>query len=109
MLLVFFTLGLIIVAVVLLTKLPWLRAKQESEVPESARTVLAEAVEPAPATIAQAAASADDELAQVAAIAVALLEQHGSAAPRSVRPQVRSTGQWKRSGRMHQMGLSTFD
>ena len=114
MLLVFFTLGLVIVSMILLTKLPWLRAKEESKeaesaVAEPAKTAApAAAAAPAVAAASQAAASADDELAQVAAIAVALLIQRQGPMGRS-RPHVRSAGRWKRSGRAYQVGLSTFE
>lgn len=109
MLLVFFTLGLIIVAMILLTKLPWLRVKEEPETSEPASTASVEKAEPAPAIKTQAAADVDEDLAQVAAIAVALLSQQQGPTRRLSRPQVRSTGGWKQSGRAHQVGLSTFE
>ncbi|MBN1582476.1 MAG: OadG family protein [Anaerolineae bacterium] len=109
MLLVFFTLGLVIVAVVLLTKLPWLQAQEEPKVVEPAPAEPVKIVEPAPAAKPQVVASGDDELAQVAAIAAALLSQQRGSAGRLSRPQVRSTGRWKRSGRAYQVGLSTFE
>ena len=109
MLLVFFTLGLIIVAMILLTKLPWLQAKEEPKVTESAPAAPAsKTIEPAPAKT-QAVVSADDELAQVAAIAAALLSQQQGPTRRLSRPQVRPAGRWKRSGRAYQVGLSTFE
>jgi Na+-transporting methylmalonyl-CoA/oxaloacetate decarboxylase gamma subunit len=110
MLLVFFTLGLIIVAMILLTKLPWLQAKKGTTAAEPAPAEpISKAVEPAPVAETQAVASVDEELAQVAAIAVALLNQQQGPTRRLSRPQVRSAGRWKRSGRAYQVGLSTLE
>lgn len=109
MTLVFFTLGLIIVAMVLLTKLPWLQAKEEEEgsEEESPAPAIASATVAVPAPVA-AAAPADDELAQVAAIAVAVLRGQEVVVPvtRGLgRPQVRATGgAWRSYGRAHQLG-----
>ena len=102
MLLVFFTLGLVILAMVLLTKLPWLQTKpapQESE-PET------RAASPAVQPVTQSAPSTPpqtSELAQVAAITVALLHSRR----RSVRQvATKSTrGSWRSYGRAHQLGL----
>lgn len=99
MTLVFFTLGLVILAMVLLTKLPWLRAQEEPEEEEKVPVVAASAavVEP------PAPRSTDNELAEVAAIAVALLR--GRRRP-SRSPSNRSTrGAWKAYGRANQLGL----
>ncbi len=104
MLLVFFTLGLIIIAMILLTKLPWLQVKQEP------KDKAAAAIEPAPAPAIPATPSVqvvDDELARVAAIAVALLPSRQSSGARgAARPQVRRTGgKWRAYGRAYQLGL----
>jgi sodium pump decarboxylase gamma subunit len=95
--LVFFTLGLVILAMILLTKLPWLQPKdapEEKAVPPTA---------PEPVAAAPQPASQEGELARVAAIAVAMLHSQ-----RSVRrhPQTKSTrSAWKSYGRAHQLGL----
>lgn len=109
MLLVFFTLGLIIVAMILLTKLPWLRSKEEPETADIAPIEPVEMAEPAPMIKTQAVVGVDEELAQVAAIAVALLSQQQGPTRRLPRPQVRSVGRWRQSGRIHQVGLSSFE
>jgi sodium pump decarboxylase gamma subunit len=97
MALVFFTLGLVILAMVLLTKLPWLQAKetspQETESPPR----------PAQAVAAPAPFPADDELARVAAISVAVL--WGRRGPRRRARTTGARGSWKRYGRAHQLGL----
>ena len=106
MALVFFTLGLVIVAMILLTKLPWLQAKERDGEGEShtMAAVSAElAAEPAAEQAAKEPATQDDELERVAAIAVAMLR--GRRTP--VRPtrvqRARST--WKGYGRAQQLGL----
>jgi Na+-transporting methylmalonyl-CoA/oxaloacetate decarboxylase gamma subunit len=110
MLLVFFTLGLIIVAMILLTKLPWLRPKEEETVPEPVPAPPAKTVSAIPAAAVQSVSSVTDELAYVAAIAAVLSQQQRVLARGGiVRPQVRSASRWKLSGRSHQIGLSTFD
>ncbi len=109
MLLVFFTLGLIIISMVLLTQLPWLKAREEAEEEE-------EEIPTPAATPAQTSAvpqAADDELAQIAAIAVALArtQQRNVPITRGLsRPLIRATGShsaggWKMYGRAHQLGL----
>jgi sodium pump decarboxylase gamma subunit len=96
--LVFLTLGLIILAVVLLTRLPGLRSESEPE--ETPK------VTPAPTpteAVAAETASPDDQLARVAAIAVALLRSRSSVRP---YPRTRARrGAWKSYGRAHQIGL----
>lgn len=95
MALVFFTLGLVILAMVLLTRLPWLRASQSA--PETA---------PAAAQRARADtadAPQEDDLATVAAIAVAVLRSRRRAPLPSRAPAKRST--WRSYGRAHQLGL----
>jgi hypothetical protein len=104
MALVFLTLGLIIVALILLTRLPGLRRNPQKE-----QDV---ATNPAPdRAIAHAATAADTatelaqdaELAQVAAIAVALLRSRRT---RQLRPRTKTgTSRWKQYGRAHQLGL----
>lgn len=105
MLLVFFTLGLIIISMVLLTRLPWLKPQQEAQEEQDERASVAVAAAPPPAP----QAAAQDELAQVAAIAVALLngQRRGAPVTRGLnRPQIRATGSaWKTYGRAHQLGL----
>jgi Na+-transporting methylmalonyl-CoA/oxaloacetate decarboxylase gamma subunit len=97
MALVFFTLGLVIVAMILLTKLPWLQVKEqeqtETEPVASAETVIP-VVEPS---------TSDDELARVAAIAVAMLRSHRGARRRVQLTAKRSA--WKSYGRAQQLGL----
>ena len=96
--LVFFTLGLIILALILLTRLPWLRAEKEPE--QAAKAACARRpVETIPAQVA----STDDELAQVAAIAVALLRSRRKAPSRSGAQTAISA--WKTHGRARQLGL----
>ncbi|MBN1933736.1 MAG: OadG family protein [Anaerolineae bacterium] len=110
MLLVFFTLGLIIIAMVLLTKLPWLQPHEEAEEEEETPVPVAAASPPVPAVLK---AAAEDELAQVAAIAMALIRGQQSRVPMTRglnRPQIRATGSsatsaWKTYGRAHQLGL----
>lgn len=99
MTLVFFTLGLVILAMVLLTRLPWLRAQEE---PEEEQEVPA-AVVPAAAVEQLAPRSADCELAEVAAIAVALLR--GRRRPSRSYSNRGARGAWKAYGRANQLGL----
>ena len=101
MLLVFFTLGLVILGMVLLTKLPWLQSKpapQETEPKTQAASPAAKPVQPTPSTSPQT-----NELAQVAAITVALVRSRR----RTVRQvATKSTrGSWRSYGRAHQLGL----
>ena len=97
MALVFFTLGLIIVSMVLLTQLPGLRSSKAGQEPEEAPE------EPAikPAVVEPSAGG--DELAQIAAIAVAVMRsRRGSRQPS--RPAITATA-WKQVGRARQLGL----
>jgi sodium pump decarboxylase gamma subunit len=95
MALVFFTLGLVIVSMVLLTRLPWLRGK---EPPAHSVSAAPERVESkAPAYVQE------DELARVAAIAVAILRSRERTPLRRPTQARRST--WKSYGRAHQLGL----
>lgn len=105
MTLVFLTLGLVIVAMVLLTKLPWLQVKEDptEQEEEAAPAAVVEQSQPV-----QPAVAPDDELAQVAAIAVALLRSTRPTMPFTrglARPQVRATGAWRTYGRAQQIGL----
>ena len=103
MLLVFFTLGLVILAMVLLTKLPWLQPKpspQEPE-PETQATSPAPAVQPITST--SPTQPQTNELAQVAAITVALLYSQRRAVRQIVTKNTR--GSWRSYGRAHQLGL----
>jgi Na+-transporting methylmalonyl-CoA/oxaloacetate decarboxylase gamma subunit len=98
MLLVFFTLGLVILALVALTHLPWSRVKSAQRLSPPNRTPTSrdepeEVREPAP----------EEDLAQVAAVAVALLRSRHRPR-RQVRPRA-PTGTWKSYGRAHQIGL----
>ena len=97
MALVFFTLGLVILAMVLLTKLPWFQVRKPSE-EETQPTV--STLTPIPT--AELAAD-DDELARVAAIAVAMLRTHRTARRRAPTRAARSA--WKSYGRAQQLGL----
>jgi Na+-transporting methylmalonyl-CoA/oxaloacetate decarboxylase gamma subunit len=98
MALVFFTLGLVILAMILLTRLPWLQAKGAPE----EETVVPSAPEPV-AIVPERAASQDDELARVAAIAVAVLHSQRGTRRRMQTKTARSS--WKSYGRAHQLGL----
>ena len=100
MALVFLTLGLIILALVLLTRLPGLRVKERDPEPETGHTMpVAEATERTDAPPLTDGA----ELAQVAAIALALVRvrRHAGIRPRTSAPASR----WKQYGRAHQLGL----
>lgn len=113
MALVFFTLGLVIVAMILLTKLPWLRSQEPAQEPQ--------ATEPAEATPSPAGSAPSlpeppvrterapspapaVELSQVAAIAVAILRSRGGARAR-VPQSAGARSAWKSYGRAHQLGL----
>jgi Na+-transporting methylmalonyl-CoA/oxaloacetate decarboxylase gamma subunit len=105
MALVFLTLGLIIIALVLLTRIPGLSKKPSKEQdvttnspPQEQVTSVGTGSIPAQSLPAQ-----DVELAQVAAIAVALLQSRRTrqASPRSKT----ESGRWKQYGRAHQLGL----
>jgi sodium pump decarboxylase gamma subunit len=97
MALVFFTLGLVILAMILLTRLPWLQVKQapneEADTPAEPAEIAAVA-EPTPQ---------DDELARVAAITVAMLRSRRRATRRVRATAPRSA--WKSYGRAQQLGL----
>lgn len=95
MALVFFTLGLVILAMVLLTRLPWLRIKQP---PTTAVLATPERVESAAPPPTQ-----EHDLARIAAIAVATLHSRRRASPRQYAQAKRGT--WKSYGRAHQLGL----
>jgi Na+-transporting methylmalonyl-CoA/oxaloacetate decarboxylase gamma subunit len=99
MALVFFTLGLVIVSLVLLTRLPGLRAREQEPAPEPAEPPAEPAAKPASAPMA----APDDELAQVAAIAVSLLQSQRRVSPRLRTQATRNA--WKSYGRAHQLGL----
>jgi Na+-transporting methylmalonyl-CoA/oxaloacetate decarboxylase gamma subunit len=97
MALVFFTLGLIIVSMVLLTRLPGLRAGKADEEPEEApEKTAADVVDIQPV-------AAGGELAEIAAIAVALIRSKGRGRP-STKPTVAANA-WKQAGRARQLGL----
>jgi sodium pump decarboxylase gamma subunit len=116
MLLVFFKLGLIILALALLTRLPGLRAKtakqEQNAKPEKQNLSSQPPVEHA----AAGPATADDaELARIAAIAVALTQSRHSMTrmlhpARQPRRQTTAGSRmlhpaWKQYGRTHQLGL----
>ena len=95
MALVFFTLGLVILAMVLLTRLPWLRAK---EPPHDTAHAAQEQTGTGTPLVLQ-----DDDLARVAAIAVAVLRsRQGTTVHRRGKAR---RGTWKSYGRAHQLGL----
>lgn len=102
--LVFITLGLIILVLVALTRLPGLRPQRVEQVqderpePQSARSE-----PPVERETALSPASTDPDLAQVAAIAVALLRSQRSRGKRT-RPRPTASN-WKQYGRAHQLGL----
>lgn len=105
MALVFFTLGLVILAVVLLTRLPGLRVEEEKQAPKApvAPPVEAAVAAPVQESVAQFG-MAGQELAQVAAIALALVRsQQGRQQGRRVAQTTRTA--WKSYGRAHQLGL----
>ena len=106
MALVFLTLGLIIMALILLTRLPGTGAKETTKVQDAAT--------PSPPTDAVTNVAAgtahielqhdqDADLAQVAAIAIALLRSQQTRRP-SVRARAQAS-RWKQVGRAHQLGL----
>jgi Na+-transporting methylmalonyl-CoA/oxaloacetate decarboxylase gamma subunit len=97
MALVFFTLGLVILAMVLLTKLPWLRVREPSE--ETAQPTVSN-LTPIPTTEPTVDA---DELARVAAIAVAMLRTRHTVRRHAPTRTARSA--WKSYGRAEQLGL----
>jgi sodium pump decarboxylase gamma subunit len=95
MALVFFTLGLVILAMVLLTRLPGLRTKRPSPGPPPTASRPAETVAPA--------AAQQDDLVKIAAIAVGVLHSRHRTPSRQRVAARRST--WKSYGRAHQLGL----
>jgi hypothetical protein len=100
MALVFFTLGLIILALVLLTRLPGLRVKEQEPETETDHTV---PVVPATERADAPPLTHDAELAQVAAITVALVRGRRSA---RIRPKTKTVAsRWRQYGRAHQLGL----
>ena len=113
MALVFFTLGLVIVAMVLLTKLPWLRAKEPGEDPQSEQVEASASPDAPPvshvsgvqAPVAPVSTpDAAEELADVAAIAVAVLRSRRGTHRRAAQP-AGTRSAWKNYGRAHQLGL----
>ena len=102
MLLVFFTLGLVIASLVLLTRLPGPRVEKKPSQPqkeEQPETPL----ETSPQPVAAQSPSPDDELAQVAAIAVAILR--GRRKARARRQTQARANTWRDYGRAQQLGL----
>ena len=97
MALVFFTLGLVILSVVLLTRLPGLRAKDKP------KTEREESVVRPAQSVASSQEVPNEELARVAAIALAVLRSRRRASPRPKKAAVESA--WKRYGRANQLGL----
>jgi Na+-transporting methylmalonyl-CoA/oxaloacetate decarboxylase gamma subunit len=99
MALVFLTLGLIILALVLLTRLPGL-----SQAPKKEHQVAPNAPPDRPAEdLAVGSGPTQAELAQVAAIAVTLLHSRRARQSRSKPRSIAS--RWKQYGRAHQLGL----
>ena len=133
MVLVFFTLGLIVLAMLLLTRLPGLRAcpERSRRITGCGPRVTSHEGEPGTGAVpvAQGASEqrqiaspvAEDELARVAAIAVAVLRSRQVSASDAcigtmpirrepgierVRPAIRATGSgWRMYGRASQLGL----
>jgi Na+-transporting methylmalonyl-CoA/oxaloacetate decarboxylase gamma subunit len=97
MALVFLTLGLVIVAMVLLTRLPWLQARRQT------RSQPAVAPEPAPAPLTSRPESPREDLAVIAAIAVAVVRDRHLVRRSAGASRTRSA--WKHYGRAHQIGL----
>ena len=99
MALVFLTLGLIILALILLTRLPGL-----SQAPKKEQDVATNAPPEKPtAEMTAGSDPTETELAQVAVIAVALLASRRTRSPhRKARSE---TSRWKQYGRAHQLGL----
>jgi sodium pump decarboxylase gamma subunit len=99
MVLVFFTLGLVILAMVLLTRIPGLQAKEQP-----AQEAAAVASEPPPASApAMSGSQEPNDLAQIAAIAVAILRHR--ARVRTNSSAIKRQSAWKHYGRAHQIGL----
>jgi Na+-transporting methylmalonyl-CoA/oxaloacetate decarboxylase gamma subunit len=103
MFLVFLTLGLIILVLALLTRLPGLRERREEQVhKERPREHLHS--EPRVEHIADSSPPHTDvELAQIAAIALALARSQPSRSKRTRKQPAAS--KWKQYGRAHQLGL----
>lgn len=104
MLLVFFTLGLVILTLVLLTRLPGLRTPSSPERGSPERLQGSVPAEPPILAPSHAVhAKEQDDLAKVAAIAVAILRSERRATVRhSAR---RGQNAWKSYGRAQQLGL----
>jgi Na+-transporting methylmalonyl-CoA/oxaloacetate decarboxylase gamma subunit len=96
MLLVFVTLGLVIVAMVILTRIPWLRRKEPS-------TDMGPAVPTAPEKKEAPSPVHEADLARIAVVAVAVLRSRQSATSRGQRKP--RGGTWRSYGRAHQLGL----
>jgi Na+-transporting methylmalonyl-CoA/oxaloacetate decarboxylase gamma subunit len=114
--LVFFTLGLIILALALLTRLPGLRVKTEKQEQNAKPAKQNLSSQPAVEHAGGGPATADDgELARIAAIAVALTQSRHSMTgmlhpARQPRRQATAGNRmlhpaWKQYGRTHQLGL----
>jgi sodium pump decarboxylase gamma subunit len=102
--LVFLTLGLIILALTLLTHLPVLQAKTEKPKPKAqpAKQNLSSQATAEGAAPSSPAAN-DAELARVAAITVALVRSRRLA---TGQPSTQAaSSKWKQYGRAHQLGL----
>lgn len=100
MALVFLTLALIIVALILLTGLPGLKAKQQPKEQAVTKNTPTQTDVPVAQNLQ---ADRETELAQVAAIAVALLRSQRTRSPR-LRAKAEAS-RWKQYGRAHQLGL----
>lgn len=94
--LVFLTLGLIIVTMVLLTRLPGLRSAEAGQEAEGTPN------EPASEAFVPLSAGGD-ELERVAAIAVAVARSRRRSR-RASKPQIAANA-WKQAGRARQLGL----
>jgi Na+-transporting methylmalonyl-CoA/oxaloacetate decarboxylase gamma subunit len=105
MALVFLTLGLVIVALIVLTRLPG-RSRSANKDQDVTTDELSGKPVVAPATGAGLSATEqaqNAELAQVAAIAVALLRSRRTRPPRAGTKS--ETSRWRQYGRAHQLGL----
>jgi Na+-transporting methylmalonyl-CoA/oxaloacetate decarboxylase gamma subunit len=101
--LVFLTLGLIILVLTLLTRLPGLREEREEQVQGASNRTSPPSEPRAKDVLPPSTADTEVELAKVAAIAVALVLSQPSGYKRSrVQPPV---SKWKQYGRAHQLGL----
>jgi Na+-transporting methylmalonyl-CoA/oxaloacetate decarboxylase gamma subunit len=106
MALVFLTLGIVIVALIVLTRLPGSRPKNsKKEQPLAPLSPRAETAKNVTTNAAQTGPEQDQDadLARVAAIAVALLRSQSTRPPRA---RARTTNsRWKQYGRANQLGL----